>query len=359
MKSFILKTFFAGILLFSGFYVYNAEAQSVDSYYTVGSTYQQYPVVSSEPYYYNPNQEYINQLLQLIAQLQAQLEAQSNYGYNNSYPYYGNYNTYNPYTYTTTSGNNSYSNSDDRPDVDTKSARDIEDDSAELRGDVDMNDARNGIVFFVYGQDEDKIEDVEDDYDEYDDVRDDEEDDDFEVVKVDNDLDDDDSYDEEVDNLEEGEDYYFVICVEYDDEDGDETLECGDVEDFETDGDSDEEPDVETDSATDIDDDSAELRGDVDMNDYDGGRVFFVWGQDEDDVEDVEEEDSYSDVDENGDDLQKESVDNDFDGNDSFELNIYNLDDNTDYYFRICVEYEDDGNNDTLECGDVEDFETD
>ncbi|MCI5051408.1 MAG: hypothetical protein MRY57_03805 [Candidatus Pacebacteria bacterium] len=293
-----------------------------------------------------------------------------NQGFYNPGTYY--YNTgYNSsagtpgFTYTQTSGSSSSSsssNSFDRPDVETDSARDVEDDSAELRGEIDMNDARDGIVFFVYGQDEDMIEDVEDDYDEYEDVEDDEENDDFEVERVDSNFDGDDDFEEEVDGLEEDERYYFVLCVEYEDEDDDERLECGSVEDFETDDDNngnDEEPDVDTISAINIDDDSAELRGDVDMNDFNDGRVFFVWGEDEDMVEEVEDEDRFSDIDEDGDDLQRESVETNFDGNDAFDLEIFNLDDDTEHFFRICVEYEDEDDDDTLECGDVEEFETD
>jgi hypothetical protein len=264
--------------------------------------------------------------------------------------------------YSSFNGNfNTHSTNSWRPTVRTRSARDIEDESAELRGSVDMNNAENGIVFFVYGQDESQIEDVEDDYDEYDDVKDDEESDDFEIERVERNFDDRDDFEEQVNNLEEDEDYYFILCVEYEDRNGDETLECGSLEEFTTDDDddNDNEPDVETDSASDIDDDSAELRGSVDMNDFNNGRVFFVWGEDEDDIDDVENENRFSNIDENDDDIQKQSVASNFSGNDNFEIDVFNLDDDTRHYFRICVEYEDDGNDDTLECGNVEDFETD
>jgi hypothetical protein len=251
---------------------------------------------------------------------------------------------------------------DGEPDVETDNVRDIDDDSAELNGEVDMNDFRNGIVFFVYGQDEDMVEDTEDDYDSYDEVRDDEEDDDFEVIRVDRDLDGRDDFSRDVRGLEDDERYYVVLCVEFEDDNNDETLRCGDVEDFETDrngNNNDENPDVDTEDAHEIDDDSAELNGEVDMNDFNNGRVFFVWGEDEDGVDDVEREDRYSDIDEDGDDLQKQIVDNDLDGQQSYRLDIFSLDDNTDIYFRICVEYEDEDNDDTIECGSVEEFETD
>ncbi len=252
----------------------------------------------------------------------------------------------------------SSSSNDDEPEAETDEVDDVDDDSAELTGEVDMNDFNNGRVFFVYGEDEDQIDDVASDYDTYSDV--DEDGDDLQKVLVDNDLDSSDSYTEEVFGLDEDEDYFYQICVEYEDDDDDDVLECGGVEEFTTGGNSnDDEPEVDTNEADDIDDDSAELNGEVDMNDFDNGTVFFVYGEDEDAVEDVEDEDSYSDIDEDGDDLQKEEVEDNFDGSDNFSLDIYSLDDNTDHYYRICVEYEDEDNDDTLECGDVEDFETD
>ena len=234
MKSLFLKLFIVITFVIAGnLGVQDAAAQYVDSYYDYSGGY---PVTGGPDYYYPPvvdNTADINQLLQIIAQLQAQINAiVQGQSYNQPVNYnYGNYGFYD----TSNNGSSSYNSNDNEPDVETESARDIKDDSAELRGEVDMNDFNNGIVFFVYGQDEDMIEDVESDYDEYRDVNDDEEDDDFEVVKVDSDLDNDDSYEEEVSGLEEDEEYFFIICVEYEDEDNDETLECGDVEDFETD----------------------------------------------------------------------------------------------------------------------------
>lgn len=123
---------------------------------------------------------------------------------------------------------------------------------------------------------------------------------------------------------------------------------------------NDDEPEADTDPATGIGDDDAYLRGSVDMNDYDDGRVFFVYGQDESQIEDVEDDyDTYNDVDEDGDDLQKVSVDSSLDGDEDYSKHVYNLDDNEDYYFQICVEWEDDDNDDVLTCGGVRHFETD
>lgn len=123
--------------------------------------------------------------------------------------------------------------------------------------------------------------------------------------------------------------------------------------------DDDDAPDADTFSARDVDEDSAELRGEVDMNDFRNGVVFFVYGEDEDEVDDVDREDRYADIDERGDDLRKVRVDSDLDGRDDYERTVTGLDDDTQHYFRICVEYEDEDDDEALVCGDVEDFETD
>lgn len=361
-----MKNFYTKIVVTLIAIVVILSAASADAYTTNTSLYyygQSYPYTTDynytyvQPGYVNPYQssDYYNV---------------PSYGYNyQQYPYqyqtpyygYGYTNPYNYSQYTYTNVGTGSSNNGDRPDVETFRADDIEDNSAELNGEVDMNNFRNGIVFFVYGQDEDMIEDVEDDYDTYDDVKDDEEDDDFEVIRVDRDLDDEDEYSEEVDDLDEDEEYFYIICVEYEDDDNDERLECGNVEDFETDRDNHngDEPEATTLTERNIDYDSAEIRGEIEMNDFRNGYVFFVYGEDQNDILDVEHEDTYSDIDERGDDIQKFAIDSDLDGDASYTRTITQLDSNTNHYFRICVEFENEDDDQELECGEVEHFRTD
>ncbi len=123
--------------------------------------------------------------------------------------------------------------------------------------------------------------------------------------------------------------------------------------------DNEDTPDVTTDDADDVTESRAELRGEVDMQDAEDGIVFFVYGEDEDQVEDASDEDRYSDIDTDNEDLQKVKVATNFDDEDDFYAVVTGLNDDTDHYFRICVEYEDEDNDDRLECGDVESFETD
>ena len=153
---------------------------------------------------------------------------------------------------------------------------------------------------------------------------------------------------------------YYYRAVGADDE-GD--RDYGAVYRFTTDyddGSGDDEPTVTTSLPTNIGDHEADLRGSVNMNDYNNGEVFFVYGEDEDQVEDVEDDfDSYRDIDEDGDGLQKVLVDSDLDSRDSYVEDVDSLDDDTRHYFSICVGYEDEDEADVVKCGSVRSFTTD
>lgn len=123
---------------------------------------------------------------------------------------------------------------------------------------------------------------------------------------------------------------------------------------------NDEEPDVETRSVSDVGDNDARLRGFVDMNDFEDGEVFFVYGTDRNQIEDVEDDyDSYNDVDTDGERLRKLKVDSSLDDSESFDTRVSSLNDDTRYYFSICVGYEDEDDDDVLACGSVLNFTTD
>ena len=122
---------------------------------------------------------------------------------------------------------------------------------------------------------------------------------------------------------------------------------------------NDDVPQVNVDSADNVDEDSAELSGAVDMNDYENGLAFMVYGEDESSIDDVEDDNQYSDVDENGDDLQKVLLSSSLDDDRDFTVDVSSLNDNTEYFFRMCVEYDDEDNDETLVCSSVKSFETD
>ncbi len=235
-----------------------------------------------------------------------------------------------------------YSTSGGSGDVDvrTLAATEIDEDSATLRAIIDMNNEDEAELYFEYGRSSGSLtqkttrEDIDD-------------------------TDDGDTLEADVSGLSEDTRYYYrAVSV---DEDSDK--DYGVTMSFVTEGDSndndDEESVVTTRSATDIDDESAELRGAVDMNDFDNGLAFFVYGEDEDAVYDVEDDfDSYDDVDEDGDNLQKVLVDSDVDGYEELSEDVSGLDDNSDVFFALCVEYEDADDDSTLSCGAVREFTT-
>jgi hypothetical protein len=154
-------------------------------------------------------------------------------------------------------------NNNEEPNAETRNADNVDENSAELNGRVEMNDFNNGIVFFVYGQDESQIEDVDQDYNDYSDI--DEDDDDLmkELVDNDNDSDSWQNYSEDINGLEEDERYYYRICVEFENSNGDDELECGNVEDFETDRDDDDDIEIQTTSARNISRTSAQMCGEI------------------------------------------------------------------------------------------------
>lgn len=238
--------------------------------------------------------------------------------------------------------------SDSEVEIDTRSASDVQDDSARLRGEVsDFNRSDYADVWFEYGRSRNDL-----------DKR-------TPIMRIDEDEDED--FSQRIGGLRDDTKYYYRAVGEDDDDEKD----YGSIISFETDDDwrndddwwnddYDDEPRVTTRSAFDIDEDSARFEGSVDMNDFRNGEVFFVYGEDEDDIEDVADDyDSYRDVDEDGDDLQKFRIDSDLDNDSDYEIRVDGLDDDTDYFFVLCVGYEDEDDDDVLECSSVREFTTD
>lgn len=119
-----------------------------------------------------------------------------------------------------------------RPIAHTDEATRIERGSAYLNGSVDMQEFTNGIVFFVYGSDEDAVEEIPDEYEEKDDIETDK--DRINVVDADSELDREESYSEFTDGPRGDTEYFYRMCVEFENEDDDEEIVCGDTETFTT-----------------------------------------------------------------------------------------------------------------------------
>jgi len=261
---------------------------------------------------------YVQQLIALIEQLRALQNGQAN-------------------------SNNPVSNGNSRVDVETVGSKNVDDEDATLRGEIDFNNEDEATVYFQYGR---SSSDLSNDTTHY-------------VLDED---DDDEDFEHTITNLRDDTRYYYRAVAE--DERGRKVY--GKIRNFTSDDNSnsgsnnDDEPELDVDDADEVTDDSAELNGSVDMNDFRNGIVFFIYGEDKDLIEDVEDDfDEYVDVDEEGDDLQKVRVDTDLDGDDDYSYDAKNLSEDEKIYFSICVEYEDEDDDEVLKCSSVESFETD
>lgn len=280
--------------------------------------------------YYNQNQAQINYLYTLIAQLQAQLNAISG---TTGYP-----------TYPNTNDNSTATN---YVSVQTVGVTASNREKIELEGQITFKRDGDARVWFEYAQTKSLN---------YSSIS-------YEIKNKDNG--DRFNFAISIPDLQTNRVYYYRAVAEG--EDG--RYAEGAIKSFRYEGkydnnddedyNDDETPDVTTYSADNVDDNRAVLRGAVDMNDFDNGIAFFVYGEDEDQIDEAADESTYRSIDINGNKLRKVQVDSNLDNNRSFRLTVSGLNDNTDHYFRMCVQYEDEDGDDTLECGDVESFETD
>ncbi len=323
-----VKKIWVSIVVAALLFIASAATSFAQSYY--------YPTYTTYPTYSNAadQQALLSQLYALLAQLQA-LQ-----GY--ATPYYGVPTYAAPVYVTPTYTYTSYSDTEYDVTVYTEDIDTRSDDSVLVTGEVDLNGASYAYVWFEYGENAHISEQTN-------------------RVKSTGDI----SFTALIDNLDDDQQYYVRAVAEdptgYRSYAALKGFEINDSNNSHDDDDNSNEeiPDVNTSNATNIDSYQAELWGSVAMNDFEDGVVFFVYGEDEDEVDAVEDEDSYSDIDEDGNDLQKISLYSNLDGDRSFGQTVYGLDAHTDYFYKMCVEYEDEDRDQTLECGNVENFETD
>jgi len=210
--------------------------------------------------------------------------------------------------------------------ISTYRAQHVDEDRAVLRARIDLDEALYARVWFEYGDIEDGLEDrtrvtVVNDAD----VR--------EVLQP-------------VRNLDDERTYYYRVVAE----DPTGARNYGRTYSFRTTRDIDDEmPEVGIDRAMNVTRHEATIVGTVDMNDFNNGTVFLLYGEDEDDMLHVRDrEDEYDDIREYGDDLQKVRLDGDLDSFDRYEHTITGLDLDTRHYYAIGVSYEDDSDDDVL-----------
>jgi len=185
---------------------------------------------------------------------------------------------------------------DDRPDVRTRSAQNIDRDSADLRCEVNPNGSDTD-VWFEYGLSDNNLngdtsrEDIGDDNN-------------FE------------DFEDRIHNLDRDERYYFRCVAE-----NGGGREYGSVLSFQTDDNgSGDEPRVQTLPARNVEDTSAEVRGEVDMQGEDG-EYWFQWGTT---PSNLHNQTNHRFIDSNSD--------------ERVESTLFGLSNNTQYYYRVVAE---------------------
>lgn len=225
-------------------------------------------------------------------------------------------------------------------DVTTRAATSIDADSATLRGEINLRGENSAKVWFEYGTNVNSFTST------------------TTAVTVDDDDGDVVAFTRNVTGLNDDTRYYFRAVAE--DVNGDH--DYGVKLNFITNNNgssTQDEPVATTNTAQNIATTSAKLRGDVDMNDFNNGVVFFVYGESESSVQDVDNDfDTYEDVNESGDALKKVRVDTDLDGTESYTADVTGLDGNTAHYFAIAVAYKDENGHDVIELGNIRNFTT-
>lgn len=121
---------------------------------------------------------------------------------------------------------------DEAPVVKTLRPESVGTHTATLVGTIDMNDFRDGTIFFVYGEDRDAIRDVEKQYDSYEDIR--ERGDDRQKIFLDASLTKDKRYKKTLTALDARTRQYYAIGVAYENEDDDMVIMLGNVYSFTT-----------------------------------------------------------------------------------------------------------------------------
>ncbi|MFT7644635.1 MAG: hypothetical protein ACI9BF_000285 [Candidatus Paceibacteria bacterium] len=247
------------------------------------------------------------------------------------------------------------------PSVETVQAQNIEEYTATIRGEVDMYSNQDGLVFSVYGYDLRKVEAIGSRYSEFIKIPESTSDE-VKTIVIDISARGNKKYEKRISNLVPDTDYFFMMCLEYLTLSGNKSVICDEPKSFSTNPDNPYssrfyEPRVRLDRVINVTAGAATISGDVDMNDGIDGWAFFVYGQSQQLIRAVENFDEYNDVKEFGEDLEKKRLAVNVRGQADFVYEIDDLDNDTIYYYRLCVEF--DGKKEGMSCSSVSYFTTD
>jgi hypothetical protein len=234
------------------------------------------------------------------------------------------------------------------PKVTTYTAQNISSNSATARALVNVYDKKGKNVYVVYGYDERRVRAVASEYKSFsatpsftdDKVR---------VMSVDTYISKEEEYATYLSSLAGDTTYFYTFCLDYD---GGHT--CGAVRSFNTvDGnyrsDYFYQPSIYISQVTNIEAYSARIAGSYNMNDGKDGILFLVYGTSKNLVDAASEEENYSAIDEDDESLQTTRLATRVIGKGEFSQAITGLDRDTQYFYRLCAEYQSE-DNDSMIC---------
>jgi len=221
---------------------------------------------------------------------------------------------------------------------------------------IAMRDTVDGDVYLVYGQSQAMIADASGRS--YSII--DEDDELLQKVRIARDIRGTQSFSKTVDDLEKDTLLYYIICVEYDGlRDG---TVCTRTQTYQTyDEDYGTSPRVQTNAVV-TNGTTARLSGSVRMRDFIDGKVFFVYGSNLERITGVEGVTTMERLRQTKDQFQRVFMDADLDGNDTYTQTVRDLQSETLYASRLCVEYKNQNENYRdaafVTCGELRPFIT-
>ncbi len=220
--------------------------------------------------------------------------------------------------------------------VQTLSATDVDEARATFRARLDWRDEPYMYVWFEYGEEDNEL---------------------YETTPIRRVFDTHPrDYERTVRRLEQRQTYYYRAVGE----DADGSRSYGVVKRFTTKRDIENEtPKITVKRADNITLHTAVVRATIDMNDFNEGITFLVYGEDREEINEVDERyDRYRQIREYGDERQKVLLDDDLDRFDTYEVKLTGLDLDTTHYYAFGVSYEDENEDDVLLLSRTQSFKT-
>ncbi len=243
------------------------------------------------------------------------------------------------------------------PIVSTYAAQNINSNSANARAQVDVYGKKGKQVYIVYGYDERRVRSVVSQYKSFSSIPN-FTDDKVRVRSIDTRIAPAESYSAKLNSLVGDVTYFYTYCLDYD---GGHV--CGNIRSFETvesnyRSDIFNKPKISLSRASNIEAYSAYISGTYSINDGRNGIVFLTYGTSKSLIDAVSKETDYSDVDEDGELIKVNRLAAKAIGKGEFGEVVDDLDRDTQYFYRVCIDYESD-DEDGIVCSNTSSLTTD